>query len=138
MRIIKKTIVVFSIFILLNTFLESFYIYAESLDRDANSTISYPYKTYDNSNLVDDNIIKPNLSYPANSDTIDEATISVAQMISLNDLAGSYFNYSLEQTLKQPWAGAVYSSFTLVDWRGFQSTIKNNIYDVFQTDSKIS
>jgi len=106
--------------------------FASGMKDDANSVIDYPYKTYDNSDFVDE-IMKPDIEYPANSNVIDEATVSAAQMVSMNDISGSYFKYSLEQTKNQPWADAVSSAYTIVDWRYFNSTSKDNIYDVFRT-----
>lgn len=107
-------------------------ISADEINNDNESIIDYPYKVYDNSNEIKDRIIKPDIKYPANSKAVDETTISAAQMVSLNDLSGSYYKYNIKDTKKQPWSGAVNSAYTVVDWRMFNSTIKDNIYDVFR------
>ncbi|MBR1735604.1 MAG: hypothetical protein IJ736_01125 [Firmicutes bacterium] len=105
--------------------------FAAEMKSDNAAVIDYPYKTYDNSGFMDE-IMKPDIKYPANSDVIDEATISAAQMVSMNDISGSYFSYSAEETKKRAWASAVPTAYTIVDWRTFNSTSKADIYDVFR------
>lgn len=83
---------------------------------------------YDNSPVLDSKVIAPRPNYPVvNSD--DGATVSIAQMVSFNDIAKSYMRFKYDDIKDEPWASSVSSAFTLVDWRYWDTAKTADVID---------
>lgn len=90
----------------------------------SSGTRSISFDVYYDNKLAEtfpEGLTTPKVDYPKSSAT-DDATLSVAQMISFNDMVQSYMHYTKDEAKALPWASAVNRTYAIVDWRYWGSS----------------
>lgn len=83
---------------------------------------------YDNSPIAESLIIAPRVNYPV-TDSDPGAVVSIAQLVSFNDVSKSYMRFKYDDIKDEPWAKSVSSAYTLVDWRYWDTAKTADVID---------